>query len=153
MAAAGSEPPSGIRIETGFTPLAFLLYLCRPRLVLDGGDEMELPWGDAWFPVAPGDHTVRCWYRYLFWKHAGDATVTVYVGPGQVTHARYRPAAFVFMAGKWKVDAPTPVAPAPVQAEGWFEDPSGRHEFRYWDGTSWTEHVSDGDTRSVDPPT
>jgi hypothetical protein len=26
---------------------------------------------------------------------------------------------------------------------GWLPDPSG-HEYRYWDGIGWTEHVSDG---------
>ncbi|MDQ3352503.1 MAG: DUF2510 domain-containing protein, partial [Actinomycetota bacterium] len=24
----------------------------------------------------------------------------------------------------------------------WYPDPSHRHELRYWDGTTWTEHVS-----------
>src|SRR5688500_18577135 len=26
---------------------------------------------------------------------------------------------------------------------GWHPDPRGRHEHRYWDGTKWTDHVSD----------
>jgi hypothetical protein len=25
---------------------------------------------------------------------------------------------------------------------GWLPDPSGAHELRYWDGGTWTEHVS-----------
>lgn len=29
-------------------------------------------------------------------------------------------------------------APAP----GWYPDPSGRYEVRYWDGRSWTEHIA-----------
>jgi hypothetical protein len=33
---------------------------------------------------------------------------------------------------------------------GWHADPSGRHEFRYWDGTRWTEHVSDRGIASVE---
>ena len=32
----------------------------------------------------------------------------------------------------------------------WRADPSGRHEFRYWNGTQWTEHVSDQGRASVD---
>ena len=32
----------------------------------------------------------------------------------------------------------------------WHPDPLGRHEFRYWDGTRWTEHVSDRGAASVD---
>lgn len=42
-----------------------------------------------------------------------------------------------------------PVAPSPVA--GWYPDPSGRHELRYWDGKGWTDHVRDGATRAVDP--
>jgi Protein of unknown function (DUF2510) len=34
----------------------------------------------------------------------------------------------------------------------WQGDPTGRHELRYWDGTTWTEHVSDGGQQSTDPP-
>lgn len=36
---------------------------------------------------------------------------------------------------------------------GWFPDPAGRHERRYWDGSSWTEHVQDGQTPATDPLT
>ncbi len=35
----------------------------------------------------------------------------------------------------------------------WLADPSGAHELRYWDGTSWTEHVSDRGTTGQDPLT
>ena len=35
---------------------------------------------------------------------------------------------------------------------GWFTDPSGRYEQRYWSGTQWTEHVTRGGVPSVDPP-
>ena len=46
-----------------------------------------------------------------------------------------------------------PPPPRPVENPpfGWYGDPSGRHEKRYWDGTRWTEHVSDDDVRSNDP--
>jgi hypothetical protein len=33
----------------------------------------------------------------------------------------------------------------------WLSDPTGSHELRYWDGTSWTEHVSDQGTQATDP--
>ncbi|WP_113839007.1 PH domain-containing protein [Blastococcus sp. TF02A-26] len=35
----------------------------------------------------------------------------------------------------------------------WLPDPSGTHELRYWNGTAWTEHVSDQGTTGVDAPT
>jgi TM2 domain-containing membrane protein YozV len=34
---------------------------------------------------------------------------------------------------------------------GWKPDPRGRHEYRYWDGTQWTDHVSDQGEVSQDP--
>lgn len=34
---------------------------------------------------------------------------------------------------------------------GWNPDPSGRHEYRYWDGSSWTDDVSDNGVTSTDP--
>jgi hypothetical protein len=35
----------------------------------------------------------------------------------------------------------------------WLPDPSGAHELRYWNGTTWSEHVSDGGTTAQDPLT
>jgi len=40
------------------------------------------------------------------------------------------------------MNAPTP---------GWHPDPTGRHEYRYWEGGAWTDDVSDGGATSVDP--
>jgi hypothetical protein len=37
-------------------------------------------------------------------------------------------------------------------AARWAEDPYARHELRYWNGTEWTEHVSDGGTTATDAP-
>lgn len=37
-------------------------------------------------------------------------------------------------------------------APGWLVDPSGRHEQRYWSGSEWTEHVTDGGIPGTDPP-
>ena len=34
---------------------------------------------------------------------------------------------------------------------GWYSDPAGVYESRYWDGTSWTEHVSDRGVTSTAP--
>jgi putative membrane protein len=40
-----------------------------------------------------------------------------------------------------------PMAPA-----GWFADPAGRHDVRYFDGTRWTADVRDQGVAGVDPP-
>ncbi len=39
-----------------------------------------------------------------------------------------------------------------AQPPGWHPDPSGRHEYRYWDGYTWTAGVSDQGIESIDPP-
>jgi hypothetical protein len=42
-------------------------------------------------------------------------------------------------------------APAPPgTSASWLPDPAGRHEFRYWDGAAWTEHVSTGGAQATD---
>jgi hypothetical protein len=39
----------------------------------------------------------------------------------------------------------------PLPPPMWASDPSGRHEFRYWDGADWTDYVSDRGQTSRDP--
>lgn len=38
-----------------------------------------------------------------------------------------------------------------MTAAAWHPDPTGRHELRYWDGSQWTEHVSDNGVQSTSP--
>jgi len=40
---------------------------------------------------------------------------------------------------------------AQVPVANWYPDPGGIHEHRYWDGSQWTDNVSDGGRTSVDP--
>jgi uncharacterized protein YxjI len=37
-------------------------------------------------------------------------------------------------------------------APGWYADPFGRHEARYYNGSDWTEHVSSHGRPGMDPP-
>ena len=32
----------------------------------------------------------------------------------------------------------------------WCPDPEGRHQYRYWNGVRWTEHVADDGVQSID---
>lgn len=50
-------------------------------------------------------------------------------------------------ATQGRVD-PLPKAPA----GRWVPDPTTRHEFRYWTGSEWTEHVTDEGVPGIDPP-
>lgn len=35
--------------------------------------------------------------------------------------------------------------------QNWYPDPAGRHEYRWFDGTRWTDHVSSHGKQSLDP--
>jgi hypothetical protein len=41
---------------------------------------------------------------------------------------------------------------ATITPSGWYTDPTGRHEYRYWDGANWTAMVSDGGITATDSP-
>ena len=47
---------------------------------------------------------------------------------------------------------PAAAAAASTVPAGWYADPSGRYELRYWDGNAWTEHVSRAGQQFTDPP-
>ncbi|MFM7046793.1 MAG: DUF2510 domain-containing protein [Actinomycetota bacterium] len=40
----------------------------------------------------------------------------------------------------------------PTVPAAWYKDPSGRYELRYWNGSTWTEHVARGGQQFTDPP-
>jgi uncharacterized RDD family membrane protein YckC len=42
---------------------------------------------------------------------------------------------------------------APENPPRWAPDPLGRHQYRYWDGAQWTDHVADNGRNSIDPLT
>jgi hypothetical protein len=41
----------------------------------------------------------------------------------------------------------------PARPANWYADPTGRHQYRYWNGTEWTDQVADNQVTSTDPPT
>lgn len=46
---------------------------------------------------------------------------------------------------------PTPDGSGKTPLFGWYQDTTGRHEQRYWDGRRWSEHIRDNGTLGVDP--
>lgn len=59
-------------------------------------------------------------------------------------------------SGSWGGSAQQAAAPpaqsTPSVPAGWYADPAGRYELRYWDGGAWTEHVSRQGQQYTDPP-
>jgi uncharacterized membrane protein YhaH (DUF805 family) len=49
---------------------------------------------------------------------------------------------------------PAPLAPQAIASgtpAGWYADPTGKHQMRYWDSQAWTANVSDNGATSTDP--
>jgi len=59
---------------------------------------------------------------------------------------RARPRSVAPIAGS----APDTTAPQATMAARWMNDPTGRHQYRYWDGSQWTENVYDAGVESRD---
>lgn len=41
--------------------------------------------------------------------------------------------------------------PSSSHPPAWAPDPSGRHQWRWWGGAAWTDHVADDGVASEDP--
>jgi hypothetical protein len=92
---------TGIQVETSYFPLAFLLALCTTTIVVDGV-AYRRPWGKHFFPVAPGWHNVRIFFRYLFMEQCGDNSVNVMVQPGYVSSIKFEMPPWMFSKGSIK---------------------------------------------------
>lgn len=160
-----------IEVTTSFHFLAFILYLCKPRVAINGHESTQR-WGAVAIPVPPGRYQVEAWTYYMLAPQMGRNGVIIDVAPGTVTRVRWKAPWLVFLKGPIAVTevvplgpgavaplaapaapATLPAPPAPVSAlAGWHPDPSGRHEQRYFDGTTWTEHISTAGVAGTDRP-
>ena len=80
------------------------------------------------------------------------AAAAIVIDPAQSYQptSSYQPAAAA-AAAPAAAATPEP-APTPAVPAGWYADPAGRFELRYWDGSTWTEHVSRAGQQFTDPP-
>ncbi|MBM7368984.1 hypothetical protein [Gordonia hydrophobica] len=99
----GQRPPSPLgtgsllNIHTGFFPLAFILFLTGPLIVIDG-IEVGRNWGNQAIELAPGVHTIHIHTRYL-WA-IGKADQQFQIAPGQQLNASYETPFWAFSAGR-----------------------------------------------------
>lgn len=173
-----NQAPGTIVIRPKFFVLAFLLALFKPKGSINGA-EVPLAWRQPnAFPVPPGQYQVSVWCPYLFFPRMGEATVYVDVQPGAAVEVTWDAPWVVFLPGRIQAQLIDPrmlhggQAPMPQHQQhqhqlqqqqqpqaqavgggggGWQPDPTGRHQYRWWDGTSWAAHVSDGGVTSQDP--
>lgn len=170
----GQQQAGGLHLRTGFFPLAFILYLFKPRCSIDGGVEFPIQWGDNHIPVPAGRHHVRVWFPYMFISQCGPAETLIEIPESGMALEYKAPTWWVFSNGKMIIPGygPAPAghaqAYAPQQAHGgypqqapaaggganpagWHADPTGRFEQRYWDGQGWSTHVVRGGVQATDP--
>lgn len=80
-----------------------------------------------------------------------DSVAATFPTPGVVHAAPMTSAVPSALPAPAVLDAPVPPPPPTTSAPNWHPDPTGRHEHRYWTGTSWSDHVSDAGQQLTDP--
>ncbi len=118
--------------------VALHLRALAPSFTIDGGTERAGRWGRNIVSVLPGPHTVEVWAGSK--RRFGRSQLDVQVMPGCVTEVTWRPPLLGFGQGTMTIDVHLAVVDV-RQPAGWYDDPTGKWDQRWWDGTDWTNHV------------
>src|SRR5262245_58849953 len=116
--------------------------MTQTKVELDDGPVMSRPWGVTWFWTTPGEHLIRLWFTWTgVHRPGGDTAIRLSLPPGARQPVVFdAPRPYMGLASKWTVH-PALALPAQGPPAGWFPDPYGAPEERYWDGTQWTDQV------------
>ena len=96
------EPETGIEVKMSVFPLAFILYLCTPKVEIDGRAKSR-KWGTHFFPLEPGRHEVSVWFPYLWMSECGLNTVRFKLREGEVKRVTYDTPFIMGMKGSMSV--------------------------------------------------
>lgn len=94
-------PITGIELTAKHTPMAWLLYLTKLTVSIDGSPKV-LKWGTHQFPTSAGTHGLAVSYGYLG-KQRGPATLDVPVTDARVTRVSYSTPPWMFAKGKLRI--------------------------------------------------
>jgi hypothetical protein len=114
----GQQQAGGLHLRTGFFPLAFILYLFKPRCSIDGGAEFPIQWGDNHIPVPSGRHHVRVWFPYMFISQCGPAETLIEIPESGMALEYKAPTWWVFSKGKMLIPGYGPAPAGNPQAYG-----------------------------------
>ncbi|MBF6289594.1 hypothetical protein IU457_25865 [Nocardia cyriacigeorgica] len=89
--------PPGLTVDASYTPMAFLLAITKPKIIVNGQQVPSTRWGANHIPVGPGQHHVKVSTPWLF--DMGPATTAVPVAEGQAARLYYRAPALIFLNG------------------------------------------------------
>ena len=91
-----------IRINARHSPMAWLLYLTKVTIEVDGTPEKG-SWGDRTVSVSPGRHEVKIYFKYMTKARCCEAGVTVSATDGQTIVMEYRTPMMMTAPGKLAV--------------------------------------------------
>ena len=101
----------------------------------------------GWYPDPAGRHEVRYWDGSRWTERVADNGVET---TESATTDVLEVAADAIVAEPVGAEPIVPDVP-PSWAPDWYPDPTGRHEVRYFDGMTWTEHVANNGLTAFDP--
>ena len=84
------QAPGAIAVTTHFFPLAFMLGLLNPKILIDGYEGPVAGWGRTVLPVHPGQHHVHVHVPYWLPSRIGPADTLVDVYPGHLVELEYK---------------------------------------------------------------
>ena len=88
-----------IQVNARHSPLAWLLYLTKITIEVDGAPQKG-SWGDRTVSVAPGQHNVAVYFKYLTKARCCEASMTVDAAEGQTVALDYRTPVLMTAPGK-----------------------------------------------------
>ena len=132
------DPGASVEVFAVRPTLALHLRWLTPGFTVDGGAERPSRWGRNIVSVLPGRHRIEVWAGAG--SRVGRTAVDVQVMPGCVTEVTWRPPFLGLGPGRATTDIRLAVVDV-RQPAGWYDDPAGRWDQRWWDGTDWTNHV------------
>jgi hypothetical protein len=86
-------------VTTEFFPLAFLMALFKPKILIDGYEVPVAGWGRTVVPVHPGQHRVHVHVPYWLPSQLGPADTLVDVYPGYLVELEYKAPVWGYSAG------------------------------------------------------
>jgi hypothetical protein len=93
-----AQAATGIELRAKVFPLAFILYLFKPTIEIDG-QAIPAKWGTQFIPVAPGTHSISVYFNYFFIKKCNRADTQITLAEGQVLQVTYKSRWLIFMKG------------------------------------------------------
>lgn len=100
---AAGVTETGVDVKASYFPLSFFLFLCKPRIVIDGGAPELRNWGTHFFPLSPGLHTVKVYFKYLFQTECGANQSEIHVTEGNVVKVEWYMWPWMLAPGSMKV--------------------------------------------------